>query len=62
MRNNVGKSPDSLLELYDLSADLGEADNIATKHPDIVKQIDNYMRDAYTPSDLWSFGNNRKKR
>ncbi len=62
VRNNVGKAPDSTLELYNLTSDLGEVDNVASKHPEIVNRIDGYMRDAYTPSKLWSFGNSKKKK
>lgn len=62
VRNNVGKNPDSMLELYDLSTDLGEVTNVAGEHPDIVERIDGYMRDAYTPSDLWSFSRGKKSR
>ena len=61
VRNNVGKNPESTLELYNLDTDLGETNNVASQHPEIVKRIDQYMQDAYTPSDLWSF-TGRKKR
>ncbi len=38
------------LELYDLSADIGETKNIAGEHPDIVKQIEQIMATARTDS------------
>ena len=62
VRNNVGKNPASTLELYDLNSDLGETNNVAAQHPEIVKRIDAYMQDAYTPSELWSFAGKKKKR
>ena len=55
VRNNVIADPDSTLELYDLRTDIGEATNIADKHPDVVKQLDELMKSAYTRSPLWSF-------
>ncbi|MEO2046521.1 MAG: arylsulfatase [Pirellulales bacterium] len=55
VRNNVGRSPDSTLELYDLSNDLDESNNIAASHPDIVKQLDGFMESANDESPLWSF-------
>ncbi len=55
VRNNVIKAPDSVLELYDLRTDVGETTNIAAKHPDIVKQLDELMASAYTETTLWSF-------
>ena len=34
------------IELYDLSTDIGETNNIANKQPGIVKRMEGYMRDA----------------
>ena len=62
VRNEVGKKPDSMLELYQLSTDIGETNNVAVQHPEIVKQIDAFMVEAYTPSPLWSFGGRKKKK
>ncbi len=61
VRNNVGRAPDSPLELYDLSADIGETKNVGAEHPEIVKKLDAYMKEAYTESPRWSFGGKRKK-
>lgn len=38
------------VELYDLSADIGEENDIAEKHPDIVKKIENIMESGRTDS------------
>ena len=35
------------LELYDLSKDIGEANNIAADYPDIVAKMRAIMRDAH---------------
>ena len=44
------------MELYDLSSDRGEQQNIASEHPSIVERIAEIM-DQRTPSDLddWNF-------
>jgi arylsulfatase A-like enzyme len=49
----VRKSPDSPLELYDLKNDLGEQNDGAAKHPEIVKKIEYYLKTARTESELW---------
>jgi arylsulfatase A-like enzyme len=38
------------MELYDLSADLGETENVAADHPGIVATIEEYLRTARTES------------
>ncbi|HKQ93569.1 MAG TPA: arylsulfatase [Blastocatellia bacterium] len=49
----VRKSPDSPLELYDLKSDLGEQNDSAAKHPEVVKKIEDYLKTARTESELW---------
>jgi arylsulfatase A-like enzyme len=49
----VRKSPDSPLELYDLKNDLGEQNDVAVKHPEVVKKIEDYLKTARTESELW---------
>ncbi len=45
------------LELYDLATDLAEKNNIAAKHPDIVKKIKSIMKSAHTetPWTTWKY-------
>ena len=38
------------IELYDLKADLGETNNIAAKHADVVARIAKIMEEARTES------------
>jgi arylsulfatase A-like enzyme len=40
-------------ELYDLAVDIGETDNIAADHPDIVRKIETYIETARTESEHW---------
>jgi arylsulfatase A-like enzyme len=49
----VRRSPDSPLELYDLKNDLGEQNDVAAKHPEVVKKIEDYLKTARTESELW---------
>ena len=45
--------PSAPLELYDLSTDIGEKNNIASIFPDIVEKIDDYLEGARTESEIW---------
>ena len=40
-------------ELYDLSTDLGEQNNLAAMHPDVVKKMEQLMAEAHVPSPRW---------
>jgi len=40
-------------ELYNLKTDLGEKQNVADKHPDLVEKIEAYLKTARTKSDYW---------
>jgi arylsulfatase A len=44
------------VELYDLTTDIGEENNIAEKHPVLVKRAQDYFAAAHTPSEFWQFG------
>jgi arylsulfatase A len=41
------------LELYDLSKDPGEKQNIAEKQPAVLEKIDAVMKQSHTPSPNW---------
>jgi arylsulfatase A-like enzyme len=41
------------LELYNLKSDVGEENNVAAKHPEVVKKIEDYLRTARVESQLW---------
>jgi arylsulfatase A len=41
------------IELYDLSTDPGEKNNVASTHPEIVHEIETMMKQAYTPNKDW---------
>ena len=41
------------LELYDLQNDLGEKNNVAGQHPEVVAKIESYLKSARTESAEW---------
>ncbi len=41
------------LELYDLKSDLGETNNVAMGHPEVVRRIEDYLKTARTESKEW---------
>ena len=41
------------VELYDLSTDIGEENNVAAEYPQIVQQIKAYLKTARTESANW---------
>ena len=55
VRLNVRKKPNGPIELYDLSKDIGETKNLASKHPDVVKEMDRIMSDSHVPSPTFRF-------
>lgn len=56
IRLQVKENPNGPLELYDLQADPKEKINIASQHPDIVRQMEQIMMQAHTKSDVFLFG------
>ena len=40
-------------ELYNLAQDLGESNNLAAQHPEMVSQMEAMMKDAHTPNPNW---------
>ncbi len=53
IRQNVQKNPNGPVELYYLKNDIGEQNNVAKQHPQIVAKIEDIMRSARTPSENW---------
>ncbi len=53
VRLNVARKPNGPIELYNLKTDIGEKNNVADQHPDIVAKIAQYMKTARTPSKNW---------
>jgi hypothetical protein len=43
-------------ELYDLSKDIGEENNVANEHPEMVDELLQLMKSARTESEVFTFG------
>jgi arylsulfatase A-like enzyme len=56
VKNNVLKAPNAPMELYNLSKDIGEKNNLANQHPEVIKEMKAIFKDARTPSNIFSFG------
>ncbi len=57
LRFNTRSGNPTPLELYDLSADPAEENNIAAQHPEIVKKLEGFMKGAHTPLPIISLFN-----
>jgi arylsulfatase A-like enzyme len=49
----VRLAPGQPLELFDLKTDVAEAKNVAAEHPEVVKQLGDFLTSARTDSELW---------
>lgn len=61
IRLNVSTATPSPIELYDLSADPGENNNLADKFPGIVKKMERWMNESHTGTPDWPFLFREKK-
>jgi arylsulfatase A-like enzyme len=52
---NVNKDLHGKIELYDLSKDPGETNDVASEHPDIVNRMNEIMKQAHSRSDVFKF-------
>ncbi len=52
---NVDATPAGETELYDLSKDIAETNNIAQSNPEIVKKMEELMKQAHKPSEVFPF-------
>ena len=55
VKYDVLKESDAPMELYDLSKDLGESNNVAGEYPEVVTQMKKILQKARTPSDIFTF-------
>ena len=46
-------APGKPLELYNLKSDVGEKQNVAGEHPDVVERIETYLKTARTENEHW---------
>jgi len=52
---NMDKVPQGATQLYDLSTDEGETTDLAPANPEIVKKMEELMKQAHTPSEVFPF-------
>jgi len=55
IRKGLFKNPNAAFELYDLSKDIGEKNDIAKDHPEIVEKMKRMAEEARTPSGEFPF-------
>lgn len=55
VRQNLIKDPDAPIELYDIETDIGETQNVAAEHPDIVAELRQVMVGEHRPSKEFPF-------
>ena len=55
VRLNVNKEHDGELELYDLSKDPGETNNVASSNQEITEKMKDIMNQAHTSSEVFPF-------
>ena len=55
VRYNIQKPDRATVELYNLSADPGEENNVASSNPELVKELSTLMDSARTESDIFKF-------
>lgn len=53
VRENLFSNPDAPLQLYDLSRDIGEKNNIAERHPEKVEQLNDLLKEAHVESNVF---------
>jgi len=52
---NINKSPSGEIELFNLSTDIGETKNVASSNPEIVRKMEEIMKEAHNPSESFAF-------
>ena len=55
VKYNVLKESTRPLELYNLKEDIGETNNLADQYPEIVKEMEDILKNARTPSEVFTF-------
>ena len=51
----LDKSLDGPIEVYDLSKDLGETNNVAAQNPEVVAKAKEFFASSRTASPLWKW-------
>ncbi|MDO4781909.1 MAG: arylsulfatase [Capnocytophaga felis] len=62
VRVNVDKDKNAPIELYDLSKDPSETNNIAGKYPKMIKKLTKFMEKSRTSSDIFKYSWEKTKK
>lgn len=54
VRNNLNRNPNAPIELFDLSEDTGEENNIADQFPAILKKMEQFLKEEYSNTEYFS--------
>ena len=60
IRLKVKNNPNAPIQLFDLKKDIGETNNIAANHPDIIRRFTKLFKTAHTPSERFPLFTNKK--
>jgi len=60
VRLNMSNDPNAPIELYRLTDDIGEENNIAEQYPEMVKIMDSLMSNAHEYSEIFPFPHEKK--
>ena len=60
VKRNVDKTPQGETELYDITNDIGEENNVASANPEIVTRMEEIMKEAHSPSEIFPFSYEKK--
>ncbi|WP_167610751.1 arylsulfatase [Maribellus sediminis] len=55
VKYNVRNPEKTSVELYDLSTDIGEENNVAAEHPELVNELQQIMDSSHTESEVFPF-------
>jgi arylsulfatase A-like enzyme len=55
VKYDVFKNPDTPFKLYNLTEDIGETNNVANQHPDILAEMEKILKEARIPSSVYTF-------
>jgi arylsulfatase A-like enzyme len=53
---DYGKHPDAAMLLFNLSTDIHEDNNVASKHSDVVKKMEAIIQSGHIESEIYKFG------
>ena len=53
VQRNLKRKDNPPIELYDLGKDLGETNNLAASNPALIRNVQEFFRQAHSTSDIW---------